>query len=81
MKHSEIQKNKKEVIVISGSSGLAGTALIHKLAPQYRIAGFDNTGYPYPPAEAECVCMDITDEKHGFFSNGFTMNMETKLHR
>lgn len=55
--------NKKEVIIVSGSSGLIGTAVIHKLATQYRIVGLDNAGYPYPPAEAECVCMDITDDK------------------
>jgi len=55
--------NKKEVIVISGSSGMIGSALIHKLAPQYRIAGMDQTGYPFPPAEAECICLDITSDK------------------
>jgi len=55
--------NEKQVIVVSGSSGLIGTALIHKIALQYRIAGLDNTGYPFPPAEAECVCMDITSDK------------------
>ncbi len=55
--------NKKEVIIISGSSGLIGTALIQKIAPHYRIAGLDNAGYPYPPAEAECVCLDITSDK------------------
>jgi nucleoside-diphosphate-sugar epimerase len=61
--HSEISKNKKEVIIVSGSSGLIGTAVIHKIAPQFRVVGLDNAGYPYPPAEAECVCMDITDDK------------------
>lgn len=55
--------NKKEVIIISGSSGLIGTALIHKLAPHYRLVGLDNTGYPFPPSEAECVCLDITSDK------------------
>ncbi len=29
--------NKKEVIIISGSSGLIGTTLIHKIAPHYRF--------------------------------------------
>lgn len=57
------RKAKKEIIIISGSSGLIGTALIHQLASQYRIAGLDNTGYPFPPAEAECVCLDITSDE------------------
>lgn len=56
-------KNKTEVVIITGSSGLIGTALIHRLAPQFRIAGLDNTGYPFPPKEAECVCMDITSDE------------------
>lgn len=54
---------KKEVIVVSGSSGLIGTALIQNIAPLYRVVGLDNMGYPFPPAEAECVCMDITSDK------------------
>ncbi|MBC7382338.1 MAG: NAD(P)-dependent oxidoreductase [Bacteroidia bacterium] len=56
-------EGKRDVIVVSGSSGMIGTALIHKLAAQYRIAGLDNGGYPYPPMEAECVCMEIRDDK------------------
>lgn len=50
------------MIVISGSSGLIGTALIHKIAAKFRIVGLDRTGYPFPPAEAECVSIDITNE-------------------
>ncbi len=53
----------KDVIVISGSSGLIGSALIHKIASQYRLTGLDNAGHPYPPAEAECVCLDITSDE------------------
>ncbi len=50
----------QEVILVTGSSGLIGTALIKKLAGDYRIVGLDNAGYPYPPPEAECVSFDIT---------------------
>ena len=68
MENSKLEKpqrpeGKREVIIVSGSSGMIGTALIHKLATQFRIAGLDNGGYPYPPMEAECVCMEITDDK------------------
>lgn len=66
MRNSDVQptvNTKREVVIISGSSGLIGTALIHKIAPYYRLVGLDNTGYPFPPAEAECVCLDITDDK------------------
>ncbi|WP_300441188.1 NAD(P)-dependent oxidoreductase [Christiangramia sp.] len=57
-------RNKdKEVVIISGSSGLIGFPLIEKLAKNYRIIGLDRLGPPYPPLQAECVNFDITDER------------------
>ncbi|AVR46632.1 nucleoside-diphosphate sugar epimerase [Christiangramia fulva] len=53
----------KEVIVISGSSGLIGRSLIKRLAKRYRVVGLDRVGPPYPPLEAECVNFNIKDEK------------------
>lgn len=53
----------KEVVVISGSSGLIGVSLIKRLAKKYRVIGLDHVGPPYPPLQAECVNFDITDEK------------------
>lgn len=53
----------KEVVVISGSSGLIGVPLIKRLAKKYRVVGLDRVGPPYPPLEAECVNFDITDER------------------
>lgn len=53
----------KEVILITGSSGLIGFNLIERLAPQYRLVGLDRVGPPYPPLKAECVNFDITDEE------------------
>jgi UDP-glucose 4-epimerase len=53
----------KELVIVSGSSGLIGTALINKLSEQYRVAGLDNIGYPFPPITAECVCIDITSDE------------------
>ena len=58
-----IADNKKEVIIVSGGSGLIGSAFIRNIAKHYRVVGLDNMGYPFPPPEAECVCMDITDDK------------------
>lgn len=54
---------EKELVVVSGSSGLIGTALINKLAEQYRVVGLDNIGYPFPPITAECVCINITSDE------------------
>lgn len=56
-------KTEKEVIIVSGSSGLIGTALITELAKEFLVIGLDNIGYPFPPTTAECVCIDITSDK------------------
>jgi len=53
----------KEAIVVSGSSGLIGTALIYELAKNYEVVGLDKTGYPFPPITAECICIDITSDE------------------
>lgn len=59
--NQDIPKNK-EVIVITGSSGLVGSALIKRLAGRFRLVGMDRDGPPYPPVEAECIPMNITSE-------------------
>ena len=56
------RNTSKEVIIVTGSSGLIGTSVIKRLSENYRLVGLDNTGYPFPPREAECVCYDITSE-------------------
>ncbi|MCP9200157.1 NAD(P)-dependent oxidoreductase [Gramella sp. GC03-9] len=57
------RNEEKEIVIISGSSGLVGFPLIEKLAKNYRVVGLDRLGPPYPPLQAECVNFDITDEK------------------
>lgn len=57
------RSQEKEVVVITGSSGLIGFSLIKKLAQNYRVVGLDRLGPPYPPLEAECINFDITDER------------------
>ncbi|SDJ92121.1 Nucleoside-diphosphate-sugar epimerase [Catalinimonas alkaloidigena] len=53
----------KDVILVSGSSGLIGSALIERLAKRFRMIGLDRAGNPFPPKEAECVCIDLTSEE------------------
>lgn len=50
-------------MIVTGSSGLIGSAVVQALAPQYQVIGFDREGEPHPPIEAECVCVDVTDPK------------------
>lgn len=54
---------EKEVIIITGSSGLIGTKLINRLAKNYRVVGLDKVGNPYPPKKAEYINFDITSEE------------------
>jgi len=53
----------KETILVTGSSGLIGAAVIKRLAQAFQAVGFDREGNPTPPIEAECVCVDITSEE------------------
>lgn len=50
------------VVIVTGSSGYIGSAIVRKLAKHYRVIGFDREVEPHPPAAAECVCVDVTDE-------------------
>ena len=51
------------VVVVTGSSGLLGSATVRRLADTFRVAGFDRAGDPHPPPEAECICVDVTSEE------------------
>ena len=49
-------------MIVTGSSGFIGSAVVKRLAERYRVIGFDRDVPPHPPAEAECICIDLTDE-------------------
>lgn len=55
--------NKKDIIIVTGSSGFIGSALIKKLANHYTLIGFDKIASHTPPPEAECVCIELTSEE------------------
>jgi nucleoside-diphosphate-sugar epimerase len=55
-----------DVVVITGSSGLIGSAVVRRLGARwgdYRLVGFDRAGPPEPPPQAECICIDLTAEQ------------------
>lgn len=52
----------QEVVLVTGSSGYIGSALINELAGRYRLAGIDRIANRQPPPAAECVCIDLTSE-------------------
>jgi nucleoside-diphosphate-sugar epimerase len=56
-------KDESGVVIVTGSSGFIGRAVIGALAPDFTLVGFDRETPPHPPAEAECVCIDLTDDR------------------
>lgn len=59
---NKVTIESKDVIAVTGSSGLIGSAIIRRLAGRFNLVGLDRDGPPYPPVEAECIPMDITSE-------------------
>lgn len=55
--NSGARNSGKEVIIVTGSSGLIGTSIIKRLSEKYRIVGLDNTGYPFPPRRLSAFAM------------------------
>src|SRR5205823_664985 len=56
-------RNSIGVVLVTGSSGFIGRAIVPRLASSFRIVGFDREGgNTHPPREAECVCMDLTSD-------------------
>lgn len=53
----------KEVVIVTGSSGLIGTKIISRLAKNYRIVGLDKVGNPFPNKEFEYINFDITQKE------------------
>lgn len=53
----------RPVVIITGSSGFIGSALVRKLSGVFDLVGFDRIASRAPPPEAECVCIDLTSEE------------------
>src|SRR3546814_436288 len=56
------QRAGKETIVITGSSGFLGGALISRFAERYDIVGLDFALPPNPPPLFEAVRVDLTSD-------------------
>jgi len=52
----------RDTVLVTGSSGFIGRALVLRLAEQYTVVGLDRDLPPHPPPVAECVCIDLTSD-------------------
>jgi len=54
---------ESEVVLVTGSSGYLGGAVVRKLASQYTIVGFDRPGGRAPPECARQVALDLGSDE------------------
>ncbi len=55
---------EKKVLVVTGSSGLIGKAVCHRLAhSDYTVIGLDKEGPPNPPASVDCIFVDLESDE------------------
>jgi nucleoside-diphosphate-sugar epimerase/uncharacterized membrane protein len=52
-----------DTVIITGSSGYIGSALINKLAGRFTLAGFDRIASRSPPPATECICIDLRSDE------------------
>jgi nucleoside-diphosphate-sugar epimerase len=55
--------SKREKILVTGSSGLIGSAVVERFARQFDVIGFDLIGPPHSPESADCVEVDISSDE------------------
>lgn len=54
---------ERDVVVITGSSGLLGTRIVERLHDRFQVVGMDVEGDPTTPTDVEFVPVDLTDDE------------------
>jgi nucleoside-diphosphate-sugar epimerase len=54
---------EKPIVLITGSSGYLGGAIVRRLADRYTLVGFDRPGGKAPPECARQIAMDLGSDK------------------
>lgn len=55
-------ERERPVVVVTGGSGMIGSALIDRLLGSHRVVSLDLEGDPRSPADVEFICTDLTDD-------------------
>src|SRR5688500_12139684 len=59
-----IMEANQPYIIVTGSSGLIGSAAVKRFAKRFTVIGLDRPGEPQPPEEAEAVDCDLSSDDH-----------------
>jgi len=51
---------KGDTVLVTGSSGLIGSAVVERFAEHFTVVGLDRPGAPHPPPAADCVDVDLS---------------------
>jgi len=54
---------RKDTILVTGTSGRIGYPVAKRLAESYNVVGFDRRAPSHPPPSAECLYVDLTSEE------------------
>lgn len=52
----------KELVLVTGSSGLIGARTADQRSAQFRVAGLDQPDEPHPPSSVENIPSDLTSD-------------------
>lgn len=61
--HFDNTTEVREIILVTGASGLIGFKLIEELAKNYMVIGLDKSNPPYTPEHSKFLNFDLTDKK------------------
>jgi nucleoside-diphosphate-sugar epimerase len=54
---------RKDMVIVTGSTGFIGSALMNKFAGRFSLVGLDRAATRQPPRTAECICIDLTSKE------------------
>ncbi|MEX2174920.1 MAG: NAD(P)-dependent oxidoreductase [Pirellulaceae bacterium] len=53
----------REIVLVTGSSGFIGSAVVERFAQRFTVIGLDRPGVPHPPPAADCIDADLGSDE------------------